>query len=115
MSMKILKENKEKITIINKSKFIGIVKKVYTKEEINNLLVDLRKQYKDATHICYAYVLNNEKKYSDDGEPTGTAGIPILDVLEKNNLDYTLAIVIRYFGGIKLGANGFVRAYSNSI
>ena len=115
MSMKILKENKEKITIINKSKFIGIVKKVYTKEEINNLLVDLRKQYKDATHICYAYVLNNEKKYSDDGEPTGTAGIPILDVLEKNNLDYTLAIVIRYFGGIKLGANGLVRAYSNSI
>lgn len=115
MSMKILKENKEKVTIINKSKFIGIVQKIYTKNEINETLNKIKERYSDATHICYAYILGNEKKYSDNGEPTGTAGIPILDVLEKNNLDYVLAIVIRYFGGIKLGANGLVRAYSSSI
>ena len=115
MPMKILKENKENIIIINKSKFIGIVNKVYTKDEINNYLKEIKDKYKDATHICYAYILNNEKKYSDDKEPAGTAGIPILDVLEKNNLNYILAIVIRYFGGIKLGANGLVRAYSSSI
>lgn len=113
--MKILKNNNENILIINKSKFIGIIQKVYTKEEINSFLNALRIKYKDATHICYAYVLNNEKKYSDDGEPSGTAGLPILDVLEKNNLNYCLAIVIRYFGGIKLSSNGLVRAYSNSI
>lgn len=113
--MKILKENKEKITIINKSKFIGIVQKIYTKKGINEILNKVKNQYKDATHICYAYILENEKKYSDDKEPSGTAGLPILDVLEKNNLDYVLAIVIRYFGGVKLGANGLVRAYSNSI
>ena len=113
--MKILKNNKENILIINKSKFIGIVQKVYNKEDINTLLNNLKTNYKDATHICYAYVLDNEKKYSDDGEPTGTAGLPILDVLEKNHLNYCLAVVIRYFGGIKLGSNGLVRAYSNSI
>ena len=115
MSMKILINNKENKLIINKSKFIGYVKKVYTKEEINNYLDELKTIYKDATHICYAYILNNEKKYSDDKEPIGTAGRPILDLLEKNNLNYTLAVVIRYFGGIKLGSNGLIRAYSSTI
>ena len=113
--MKILKENKEKLTIINKSKFIGIVQKFYTKIEINEFLIKIKDKYKDATHICYAYILDNEKKYSDDKEPTGTAGKPILDVLEKNNLNYILAVVIRYFGGVKLGSNGLIRAYSTSI
>ncbi len=113
--MKILIDNKENNIIINKSRFIGIVQKVYTKDIINNILIKLKNEYKDATHICYAYILDNEKKYSDDKEPTGTAGLPILDVLEKNDLNYCIAIVIRYFGGIKLGANGLVRAYSNCI
>ncbi len=113
--MKKIKENKEITTIINKSKFIGIVKTVYTKEEIKNIINDLKEKYKDASHICFAYIIENEKKYTDDKEPTGTAGKPILDILEKNNLNYILAVVIRYFGGIKLGANGLIHAYSNSI
>ena len=115
MSMKIIINDEEKTTIINKSKFIGYIKKVYTKEEIDNILINLKKEYPDATHICYAYILNNSLKYSDDGEPIGTAGLPILDCLEKNNLNYVLCIVTRYFGGIKLGAGGLLRAYSNSV
>lgn len=113
--MKILIENKENLIIINKSKFIGIVKKIYSKEETNDLLESIRKEHSLATHICYAYILPNSEKCSDDGEPDGTAGIPILDVLKKNNLNYIIAIVIRYFGGIKLGSNGLIRAYSNTI
>ena len=113
--MKIIKRNKEITNIINKSKFIGIVKKIYTKNDIDAILIELHKKYFDATHICYAYILNSEKKYYDDNEPSGTAGIPILNVLEKNDLNYTIAIVVRYFGGIKLGSNGLVRAYSNTI
>ena len=115
MSMKTIINNKEITTIINKSKFIGIVKKVYTKDDIYNILKNIQKEYSDATHICYAYIINNDKKYSDDKEPTGTAGRPILDILEKNKLNYIIAIVIRYFGGIKLGCNGLLRAYSSSI
>lgn len=113
--MKILKNDKENLIIINKSKFIGIVKKVYNINEIECLLNKVKNEYPDATHICYAYILPSSEKYNDDNEPVGTAGIPILDVLKKNNLCYTIAIVIRYFGGIKLGSGGLVRAYSNSI
>lgn len=115
MSMKILKSDNENLIIINKSKFIGIVKKIYSKEEANDLLNIVKKEHPLATHICYAYILPNTEKYSDDGEPDGTAGIPILDALKKNNLCYVIAIVIRYFGGIKLGSGGLIRAYSNTI
>ena len=115
MSMKVLIKNKENKIIINKSKFIGFVKQVYTKEDITNYLNELKNIYNDATHICYAYILDNEKKYSDDKEPIGTAGMPILDVLEKNSLNHVLAVVVRYFGGVKLGSNGLVRAYTSSI
>ncbi len=115
MSMKIIINDKEKTTIINKSKFIGIVKRITNKDDVESILKEVRNQYLDATHICYAYSLPNIEKYSDDGEPIGTAGIPILDILKKNNLSYTIAIVVRYFGGIKLGSNGLIRAYSNSI
>lgn len=100
--------------IINKSKFITYLYKVKTEDEINNYLNNLKKEYKDATHICYAYILPSKEKYDDNNEPTGTAGIPILDVLKKNNLNYIVCFVIRYFGGIKLGSGGLVRAYSNS-
>ena len=113
--MKKIIENKENMVVINKSKFIGIVNLVYTKEEITKILSNLKEKYHDATHICYAYIIDNNKKYSDDKEPTGTAGKPILEILEKNNLNYVLAVVVRYFGGIKLGSGGLVRAYSNSI
>ena len=115
MSMKILKNDNDNLVIINKSKFIGIVKKVYSLEEITDLLNNIKRKYPDATHICYAYILPNSEKCCDDGEPDGTAGLPILNVLKRNDLNYIIAIVIRYFGGIKLGSNGLIRAYSNTI
>ena len=113
--MKSIKNNIENTTIINKSKFITKLYFINNTDEINTILNEISKEYKDATHICFAYILNGKEKCSDNGEPSGTAGIPILNVLKKNSLDNILAIVIRYFGGIKLGAGGLVRAYSNSI
>ena len=71
--------------IINKSRFITYLYKVHSKEDINNYLINLKKEYKDATHICYAYILDNNIKFDDDNEPSGTAGLPILEVLKKNN------------------------------
>ena len=101
--------------IIKNSRFICVCYKIYSKEDILNYLDNIKNIYKDATHYCYAYICDDIKKSSDDGEPGGTAGIPILQVLEKNNLNYILCIVIRYFGGIKLGAGGLVRAYTKSV
>jgi len=100
---------------IKKSKFITLLYSVNNIEEINLILDKTKKIYNDSTHICFAYILDNIEKCSDDGEPSGTAGIPILNVLKKKNLTNILAIVVRYFGGIKLGASGLVRAYSNSV
>lgn len=113
--MKTIKENITSEIIIKNSRFICFLYKVNSLEDINNILNSIKKEHKDATHCCYAYILNELKKSSDDGEPGGTAGIPILKVLENNNLNYILAIVIRYFGGIKLGAGGLVRAYTKSV
>ncbi len=113
--MKSIKNNIENTTIINKSKFITKLYFINSLNEIDNILNEVSKEYKDATHVCFAYILNGKEKCSDNGEPSGTAGMPILNVLKKNNLNNILAIVIRYFGGIKLGAGGLVRAYSNSI
>jgi len=110
-----LKTNNSYELEIKKSKFISKIYKINTIEEATSILLDLKKQYNDATHICYAYIVNEYKKSSDDGEPGGTAGIPMLQVLEKNNLNYILCVVIRYFGGIKLGAGGLVRAYTKSV
>ena len=107
-------KNVENITIINKSKFITNMFSVDNLDEINYYLDIIKNKYKDATHHCYAYILDNTKRFNDDNEPSGTAGMPILDCLEKNNLNHVLCIVTRYFGGIKLGAGGLVRAYSNS-
>lgn len=108
-------KNIENTIIINKSKFITNLFSVDNLDEINNYLDKIRNKYKDATHHCYAYILDNTKRFNDDNEPSGTAGMPILDCLEKNNLNHVLCIVTRYFGGIKLGAGGLVRAYSNSV
>ena len=107
-------KNIENTIIINKSKFITNIFSVDTEEEINKHLNDIKNKYKDATHHCYAYIVDNIKRFNDDNEPNGTAGKPILDSLEKNNLNHVLCIVTRYFGGIKLGAGGLLRAYSNS-
>ena len=81
-------------------------------EDINDILNNIKYEYKDATHYCYAYIIDNTKRFNDDGEPGGTAGMPILNVIEQNNLNHVLIVVVRYFGGIKLGAGGLVRAYS---
>lgn len=107
-------KNVENTIIINKSKFITNMFSVDNLDEINYYLDVIKNKYKDATHHCYAYILDNTKRFNDDNEPSGTAGMPILDCLEKNNLNHVLCIVTRYFGGIKLGAGGLVRAYSNS-
>ena len=108
-------KNNEHTLIIKNSKFICYIFQVESKDEIIKLLSEAKNNYYDATHCCYAYILDNEKKESDDGEPSGTAGIPILQVLEKNNLNHVLCIVIRYFGKIKLGAGGLVRAYTKCV
>lgn len=110
-----IKNNVEKTIIIKKSKFISKLYRINNLEEINKILEQLKKEYNDSTHICYAYIIDGKEKCNDNGEPSGTAGMPILNVLKKNNLDHILAVVIRYFGGIKLGAGGLTRAYSNSV
>lgn len=110
-----IKNNITKEYLINKSKFIVKLYFIKDTDEAKKILADISIKYKDATHICYAYIVENTKRFSDDGEPSGTAGLPLLHVLETNNLDYVLAVVIRYFGGIKLGAGGLLRAYSNCL
>ena len=98
-----------------KSRFMGFIKPVTTEEEALSFIREKQKKYWDATHNVYAYVLNggNLCRFSDDGEPQGTAGIPVLDVLRKEGLVDCVVVVTRYFGGILLGAGGLVRAYSH--
>jgi len=99
-----------------RSKFIATVLPVHTQEEAMAYIDALRSKYWDARHNVYAYTLldGQIKRYSDDGEPSGTAGVPVLNVLEKLNLQDTLVVVTRYFGGILLGTGGLVRAYSQT-
>lgn len=113
--MKTIKNNIENEIIIKNSKFITNVFKLNSFEDINLYLDNINNKYKDANHNCYAYIFENTKKCSDDNEPSGTAGIPMLQVLEKKELSNILVVVTRYFGGIKLGAPGLVRAYTNSV
>lgn len=101
--------------VINKSRFIACLFRVNNIDEVNKYLEKVKTEYKDATHYCYSYIIDNIKRFNDDSEPSGTAGMPILNVLENNNLNYVLCVVIRYFGGIKLGAGGLVRAYTKSV
>ena len=98
--------------IVKNSKFITLLYKINDIKDIDKYLNETKINYPDATHYCYAYIIDNIKKSNDDGEPSGTAGIPILKVLESNNLSNVLVVVVRYFGGIKLGANGLIRAYT---
>ncbi len=113
--MKTININVTGETIIKNSRFITILYKVNEVNEVEKLISLVKSQYKNANHYCYAYIIDNVKKFSDDGEPSGTAGNPILQVLEKNDLNYILAVVVRYFGGIKLGAGGLVRAYTKCV
>ena len=100
---------------IQRSEFITVLIPITSNEEVKGILDALRKEYPKATHYCYAYVLDSYVKFSDDGEPSGTAGKPMLGVLTSKNMNKILAVVIRYFGGIKLGAGGLLRAYVNSV
>lgn len=101
--------------IITKSKFLSYLFPVSSLEEIKDKLNEFKEKYRDATHVCYAYILDeNTFKYYDDGEPGSTAGAPIYQTLKNNNLIYSMCVVIRYFGGTKLGVGGLIKAYTNS-
>lgn len=102
--------------IEKKSKFIGYAKPVKTQEEAVEFISKIKSKHWDATHNVYAYVLreNNIQRYSDDGEPSGTAGVPVLDVMLKESLVDVCVVATRYFGGTLLGAGGLVRAYSHT-
>ena len=105
-------------TVIERSKFITRVKRLSGEDEAREFIESVRKKHSDATHNCYAYVASedgNLMKFSDDGEPQGTAGMPMLDVLRNKKIMMTVAVVTRYFGGVKLGAGGLVRAYSGCV
>ncbi len=100
--------------IIEKSRFIAYIKHINNEEEYKTYLREIKKKHYDATHVCSALICDNIKRSNDDGEPSGTAGMPILNVLDKQGLNNTCALIVRYFGGIKLGAGGLIRAYSNA-
>ena len=115
---KTIKENVSAEIVEKKSKFIANIFYVETREEAESIIKDINKKYHDARHNCYAYRIYSEsgiiEKSSDDGEPSGTAGAPMLTILSKNNLANVLVIVTRYFGGILLGTGGLVKAYSSA-
>lgn len=99
---------------IKKSKFIGFSFFIENELEAQKIINNYCNQFSDATHVCYAYVLNSIEKCSDNGEPSGTAGKPMLEVIKKMELKNVLVIVVRYFGGVKLGAGGLNRAYGDT-
>ena len=105
---------KESLYEIKKSKFYAYNYSVDNIDEINNILDTLRKEHKKARHIVYAYKIDGVEKKFDDGEPSGTAGMPLYNIINKKNLNHTLIVVVRYFGGIKLGAGGLLRAYNQA-
>lgn len=103
--------------IIQKSKFITYVNRAENEEEAQAFIQSIKKKHHDATHNCSAYLIGEHdeiQKANDDGEPSGTAGVPMLEVLKKLQLKNTVVVVTRYFGGIKLGAGGLIRAYSSA-
>lgn len=99
---------------IERSKFLGYAIPVNSEDEAKEEINKIKKEHPKATHHCYAYVLKDKQKSNDDGEPAGTAGIPILEIIKQFDLENVLIVVVRYFGGIKLGAGGLVRAYARS-
>lgn len=105
-------ENNINEFVINKSKFITLIYAIKNKDEINFYLNKVKKEYPNATHYVYAYILNEISYATDDKEPSGSAGKPVLNVLLKNNLTNVLCIIVRYFGGIKLGCGTLTRTYS---
>ena len=113
--MKTIRSNTTSELTIKNSRFITLLLKISSQDNIYQIIEKAKKEYPKANHYCYAYITENEKKSSDDKEPGGTAGMPMLNILEKEQIINVIAITIRYFGGIKLGAGGLVRAYSKSV
>ena len=113
--MKTIKKATQSEINIKKSQFICSLFPTKTKAESKEIIQKLNEQYSDATHNCTAYIVSDGEGFDDDGEPGGTAGKPMINVLMKNELHNVTAVVTRYFGGIKLGAGGLVRAYSKSV
>ena len=118
MEFRTIKEDGQVQEEIKKSRFICHAKRVYSEEEARAFITAIKKEHYKATHNCSAFIVGERseiKRTSDDGEPSGTAGVPMLGVLENHNLTNVCVVVTRYFGGIKLGAGGLIRAYAGSV
>ena len=118
MEFRTIKEDGQVQEEIKKSRFICHAKRVYSEEEAHDFITAIKKEHYKATHNCSAFFIGERseiKRTSDDGEPSGTAGVPMLGVLENHNLTNVCVVVTRYFGGIKLGAGGLIRAYAGSV
>ena len=118
MEFRTIKEDRQVQEEIKKSRFICHAKRVYSEEEARDFITAIKKEHYKATHNCSAFIIGERseiKRTSDDGEPSGTAGVPMLGVLENHNLTNVCVVVTRYFGGIKLGAGGLIRAYAGSV
>lgn len=118
MECKTIKEDGQVQEEIKKSRFICHAKRVYSEEEARAFITAIKKEHYKATHNCSAFIIGERseiKRTSDDGEPSGTAGVPMLGVLENHDLTNVCVVVTRYFGGIKLGAGGLIRAYAGSV
>lgn len=114
-SMYHLKETTAAEIVIKKSRFIGLLIPVSDINDVSGILSYVRKQYPNATHYCTAMIIGNVHRSNDDGEPSGTAGLPMLECLRHKDIDNVLAVVIRYFGGTLLGTGGLVRAYQQAV
>lgn len=113
-----IKENGQSEIEIKKSRFICSLKRIESEEEAKNFIQEIKKEHWKANHNCSAFVIgekNEIQRSSDDGEPSGTAGVPMLEVLKKNQLINVAAVVTRYFGGTKLGTGGLIRAYTHAV
>ena len=118
MEFRTIKEDGQVQEEIKKSRFICHAKRVYSEGEARDFITAIKKEHYKATHNCSAFIIGERseiKRTSDDGEPSGTAGVPMLGVLENHNLTNVCVVVTRYFGGIKLGAGGLIRAYAGSV
>ena len=118
MEFRTIKEDGQVQEEIKKSRFTCHAKRVYSEEEAGDFITAIKKEHYKATHNCSAFIIGERseiKRTSDDGEPSGTAGVPMLGVLENHNLTNVCVVVTRYFGGIKLGAGGLIRAYAGSV
>ncbi len=110
-----IKEECTNTIVIEKSRFITYLEYCENEEQYKEYLKTIKKKHYDATHVCSVFLGKDTRRSSDDGEPSGTAGVPMLSCLDKHGMENTAAFVVRYFGGIKLGAGGLIRAYSSSV